>query len=66
MRRILRSYELSLEIVMFLLLSSSPLIDLGYQWIVDTYGVHPVVVLAIITALSALLVMFTNQQEDKE
>lgn len=51
---------------MFLLLSSSPLIDLGYQWIEEIYGVHPLVVLAIITAVSALLVMFTNQQEDKE
>lgn len=46
---------------MFLLLS-----NLGYQWFEDTYGVHPLIVIAIITALSALIVMITNQQEDKE
>lgn len=51
---------------MFLLLSSSPLIDLGYQWFEEVYGVHPLVVIAIITVLSALIVMSTKDQEDKE
>ena len=77
MRRILRSYELSLEIVMntikpilatLLVLLSVLLIHLGYQWIEEMHGLHPLVAFpgAIISALSALMVLFTEQQEDWE
>ena len=77
MRRILRSYELSLEIVMntikpilatFLVLLSVLLIHLGYQWIEEMHGLHPLVAFpgAIIAALAALIVLFTEQQEDWE
>lgn len=71
MRRILRSYELSLEIVMdiikpvvatLLVALSIFLIDLGYQWIEEIHGLHPLVAFpgAIIAALSALIVLFTE------
>ena len=77
MRRILRSYELSLEIVMntikpilatLLVLFSVLLIHLGYQWIEEMHGLHPLVAFpgAIIAALAALIVLFTEQQEDWE
>ena len=77
MRRILRSYELSLEIVMntikpvvatLLVLLSVLLIHLGYQWIEEMHGLHPLVAFpgAIISVLSALIVLFTEQQEDWE
>lgn len=77
MRRILRSYELSLEIVMntikpilatLLVLLSVLLIHLGYQWIEEMHGLHPLVAFpgAIIAALAALIVLFTEQQEDWE
>ena len=77
MRRILRSYELSLEITMniikpvlatLLLLLCILLIDLGYQWIDEMHGLHPLVAFpgAIVSALSALIILFTEQQEDWE
>ena len=77
MRRILRSYELSLEIIMntikpilatLLVLLSVLLIHLGYQWIEEMHGLHPLVAFpgAIIAALAALIVLFTEQQEDWE
>ena len=44
------------------------LIDLGYQWIEVMHGLHPLVAFpgAIISVLSALIVLFTEQQEDWE
>ena len=77
MRRILRSYELSLEISMnaikpvvatLLTLFCILLIDLGYQWINQMHGLHPLIAFpgAIISALSALMVLFIEQQEDWE
>lgn len=76
MRRILRSYELSLEILMniikpviatLLVLLCILLIDLGYNWIEEMHGLHPLIAFpgAIIAALSALIVLFTEQQEWK-
>ena len=49
-----------------LLLLCILLIDLGYQWIDEMYGLHPLVAFpgAIISALSALVVLFAEQQED--
>ena len=72
MRRILRSYELSLETTMnvikaviatLFILFSILLIDLGYRWIEEMYGLHPLVAFpgAIIAALAALIVLFTEQ-----
>ena len=42
------------------------LIDLGYQWIDQMHGLHPLIAFpgAIVSALSALVVLFTEQQED--
>ena len=42
------------------------LIDLGYQWIEVMHGLHPLIAFpgAIISVLSALIVLFTEQQED--
>ena len=44
------------------------LINLGYQWIEQMHGLHPLVAFpgAILSALSALIVLFTEQQEDWE
>lgn len=44
------------------------LLDLGYQWIEEMHGLHPLVAFpgAIVSALSALIVLFTEQQEDWE
>ena len=44
------------------------LIDLGYQWIEEMYGLHPLVAFpgAIISVLVALIVLFTEQQEEEE
>ena len=44
------------------------LIDLGYQWIEVMHGMHPLIAFpgAIVSALSALIVLFTEQQEDWE
>ena len=75
MRRILRSYELSLETTMntikpilatLLVLLSVLLIHLGYQWIEEMHGLHPLVAFpgAIIAVIAALIVLFTEQQED--
>ena len=51
-----------------LLLLCILLIDLGYQWINQTHGVHPLIAFpgAIVSALSALIVLFIEQQEDWE
>ena len=42
------------------------LIDLGYQWIEQMHGLHPLIAFpgAIVSALCALIVLFTEQQED--
>ena len=77
MRRILRSYELNPEITMniikpvlatLLVLLCILLIDLGYQWIEQMHGLHPLVAFpgAIVSALCALVVLFTEHQEDWE
>ena len=44
------------------------LIDLGYRWINQMYGLHPLIAFpgAIVSALSALVVLFIEQQEDWE
>ena len=44
------------------------LINLGYQWIEEMYGLHPLVACpgAIVSALCALVILFTEQQEDWE
>ena len=49
-----------------LLLLCILLIDLGYQWIDEMHGLHPLVAFpgAIVSALSALIVLFAEQQED--
>ena len=49
-----------------LLLLCILLIDLGYQWIDEMHGLHPLVAFpgAIVSALSALVVLFSKQQED--
>ena len=51
-----------------LILLSVLLIDLGYQWIEQMHGLHPLIAFpgAIISVLSALMVLFTEQQEDWE
>ena len=51
-----------------LLLLCILLIDLGYQWIDEMHGLHPLVAFpgAIVSALSALIVLFIEQQEDRE
>ena len=44
------------------------LINLGYQWINQMHGLHPLVAFpgAIVSALCALIVLFPEQQEDWE
>ena len=44
------------------------LINLGYQWIEVMHGLHPLIAFpgAIVSALSALVALFTEQQEDWE
>ena len=44
------------------------LINLGYQWIEQMHGLHPLVAFpgAIVSALSALIVLFSEQQQDWE
>ena len=51
-----------------LLLLCILLIDLGYQWIDEMHGLHPLVAFpgAIVSALSALVVLFAEHQEDWE
>lgn len=53
-------------IAVLLILFSILLIDLGYQWIYQMHGLHPLLAFpgAILSALSALIVLFTEQQED--
>ena len=53
-------------IATLLVLFSILLIDLGYQWIYQIHGVHPLIAFpgAIVSALSALVVLFAEQQED--
>ena len=49
-----------------LILLSVLLIDLGYQWIEQLHGLHPLIAFpgAILSVLSALIMLFTEQQED--
>ena len=51
-----------------LILLSVLCIHLGYQWIDQMHGLHPLVAFpgAIISALSALMVLFIEQQEEWE
>ena len=44
------------------------LINLGYQWIEQMHGLHPLIAFpgAIVSALSALVILFIEQQEDRE
>lgn len=44
------------------------LIGLGYQWIEEMHGLHPLVAFpgAIISVLSALIVLITEHQEEWE
>ena len=44
------------------------LIDLGYRWIEEMHGLHPLIAFpgAIVSALSALIVLFTEHQCDRE
>ena len=55
-------------IATLLVLFSILLIDLGYQWIYQIHGLHPLVAFpgAILSALSALIVLFTEHQCDRE
>ncbi len=55
-------------IAALLVLFSVLLIDLGYQWIEQMHGLHPLLAfpVAIIAALAALIVLFIEQQEDWE
>ena len=55
-------------IATLLVLFSILLIDLGYQWIYQMHGLHPLVAFpgAILSALSALIVLFTEHQCDRE
>jgi len=76
MRRILRSYELSLEILMdiikpilatLLLLLCAFLIKSGFEYIVLFHGIHPGIAIpgAILSATAALIVLFTEYQEEE-
>ena len=49
-----------------LILLSILCIHLGYQWIEVMHGLHPLIAFpgAIVSALSALVVLFAEQQED--
>ena len=49
-----------------LILLCALLISLGYDWIEQMNGLHPLIAFpgAIITALSALIVLFTEHPED--
>lgn len=55
-------------IATLLILFSILLIDLGYQWIEQMYGIHPLIAFpgAIISILSALIVLFTEHQCDHQ
>ena len=49
-----------------LLLLCILMIDLGYQWIDEMHGLHPLIAFpgAIVSAVCALIVLFTEHQED--
>ena len=49
-----------------LTLFSILLIQLGYQWINEMYGIHPLIAFpgAIISSLCALIVLFTEDDEE--
>lgn len=51
-----------------LVLLSFLLIDLGYQWIEQMHGLHPLLAFpgAIISVFSALIVLFTEYQEEED
>ena len=53
-------------IATLLTLLSILLVDLGYQWIEQMHGLHPILAFpgAIIAVLAALIVLFTEQQEE--
>lgn len=55
-------------IATLLVLLSILLIDLGYQWIEQMHGLHPLIAfpVATISILSALIVLFTEHQCDRE
>lgn len=55
-------------IATLLILFSILLINLGYQWIEQMYGLHPLIAFpgAIISVLAALIVMFTEHQCEQE
>lgn len=55
-------------IATLLVLFSILLISLGYDWIEQMHGLHPLIAFpgAILSVLSALIVLFTEQQEDWE
>ena len=44
------------------------LIQVGYDWINEMHGLHPLIAFpgAIVSAVCALIVLFTEQQEDRE
>ena len=51
-----------------LTLFSILLIQLGYQWINEMYGIHPLIAFpgAIISSLCALIVLFTEDEDQYE
>lgn len=55
-------------IATLLILLSILLIDLGYQWIEQLHGLHPLIAFpgAIISVLGALIVLFTEHQCDHQ
>lgn len=55
-------------IATLLTLLSILLVDLGYQWIEQMHGLHPLVAFpgAILSVLSALIVLFTEHQCEQE
>lgn len=55
-------------IATLLVLFSILLISLGYDWIEQMHGLHPLIAFpgAILSVLSALIVLFTEEQEDWE
>lgn len=79
MRRILRSYELSLETLMentilkaamscAALMFSVVFFLSGMSWIQEGYGLHPLIsfTMMIICVLIALILMFTEDVSEKE
>lgn len=79
MRRILRSYELSLETLMentilkaamscIALLFSVVFLLSGMSWINEGYGLHPLIsfTMMIVCILLALIIMFSEDVSEKE